>query len=192
MKTPQSLSQIMQKSEKYLPPEPVNFQIRENARKIFSNLFKELIPDFKYLPEYEQVTNWLENNKGKGLALIGANGRGKTIIGRLIIPVLFVINHQKHFTRVNAQEMNENLDDILRRRLITIDDIGVEDQRVVYGERRWAFPEVMDNAEKNRNIIVFTSNLDAPAIEKKYGLRTRERVRAVCKVVVFKGESLRV
>lgn len=187
----QSLSQIMQKSEKYLPPEPVTFQIEGNVREQFSELFRELIPVFQFLPEYKEVINWLENNQGKGLALIGANGRGKTIIGRLIIPVLFLVNHNKHFTRVNAQEMNLNLDDLLKQRLLSIDDIGVEDQRVVYGERRWSFPEIMDNAEKNRKIIVFTSNLDAPSIEKKYGLRTRERVRAVCKVVVFKGESLR-
>jgi len=176
--------------EKYLPPEPVNFDL-EDAEQEFIFVFKHVVPVFKMLSEYSQVITWLKNNRGKGLFLTGMNGRGKTVIGRYIIPILFQEFHNKVFTRADSQEMNARLNELLKKRFLSIDDIGTEDQRVVYGERRWSFPELVDNAEKNRNILVLTSNMDADAIEKKYGLRTRERVRAVCKIVVFKGESLR-
>lgn len=176
--------------ERYLPPEPVIFKLQEPEQE-FISVFKHIVSGFKMLPEYSQIISWLRDNKGKGLALIGANGRGKTIIGRYVIPILFQEHYGKHITRANAQDMNQRIDELLRKKFVSIDDIGTEDQRIVYGERRWTLPELVDNAEKNRNILILTSNLDADAIEKKYGLRTRERVRAVCKVVVFKGESLR-
>ena len=176
--------------ERYLPPEPVIFKLQE-AEQEFISVFKHIVPGFKMLLEYQSVISWLKNNQGKGLALIGANGRGKTVIGRYVIPILFQEYFSKHVVVANAQDMNQRIDELLRKKFVSIDDIGTEDQRIVYGERRWTLPELVDNAEKNRNILILTSNLDADAIEKKYGLRTRERVRAVCKVVVFKGESLR-
>ncbi len=163
----------------------------KNAEKTFADAFETVIPGFKMIPEYKEIISWLDNNQGKGLCLIGANGRGKTIAGSHVIPLIFFIVHGRSITRVNAQEMNTRLDDLLKKKFLSIDDIGTEDQIVSFGNRRWAFPELIDNAEKKRNILIITSNLDADAIEQKYGIRTRERVRATCKTVVFKGKSLR-
>jgi DNA replication protein DnaC len=178
----------MQMNYNFLLPEPLNFSI---PNPDIPGIFKRITGKFQYLPEYEKIEDWLKNNEGKGLAMIGANGRGKTVFGRYIIPYLFAEFHRKIITTVDAHEMNVRLDELLKKRLVSIDDIGTEEQRIIFGERRWALPELMDKAEKNRNIIILTSNLDADAIQKKYGIRTRERIRATCKVVIFKGGSLR-
>ncbi|MFW6275311.1 MAG: hypothetical protein ACOC2M_01600 [bacterium] len=178
----------MQINYNFLPPEPLNFSIPNPE---IDGIFKRITGKFQYLPEYKKIEDWLKNNEGKGLLMIGANGRGKTVLGKFIIPYLFHEFHRKVITTVDAQEMNTQLDKLLKKKLVSIDDIGTEEQRIIYGERRWALPEIVDKAEKNRNIVILTSNLDADAIESKYGIRTRERIRAICKVVVFEGESLR-
>ena len=41
--------------------------------------------------EYNDVANWLTDNKGRGLLCIGNCGRGKTLLCGRIIPVL--LNH---------------------------------------------------------------------------------------------------
>lgn len=182
---------ISENAKIFLPPEKQIFMLPHFKKTDFEKIFSEITP-CKYLPEYDQVLDWIQNNEGKGLAMIGANGRGKTIIGKYIIPILFAQCHAKIFKTVDAQEMNAKLDELLKKRLLSIDDLGTEGQRIIYGEKRWALPEILDKAEKNRNILILTSNLDADAFEQKYGKRTRERIRAVCKIAVFSGESLRV
>ncbi len=147
--------------------------------------------NFQWLPEYKEVAKWLADNQGKGLFLYGANGRGKTILSKVILPVIIYKYAGKIIKRYDAQEMNENLEDILKKRIVSLDDIGTEEIRVIYGEKRWAFPEIMDKTEKNKNLTIITTNLDASGIEAKYGIRTIERIKATCKRVVFKGNSLR-
>jgi len=173
----------------FLPPPKLQFSIPEPD---IAGLFKKVTGKFENLPEYKQVEDWLKNNEGKGLAMIGANGRGKTVLGKWVIPQLFWDFYRKVIKTVDSQDMNFTLDELLKKQILSIDDIGTENQRIVYGERRWAFPELLDKAEKNRNILIITSNLDADSFERKYGIRTRERMRAVCKIVIFKGESLRI
>jgi DNA replication protein DnaC len=74
---------------------------------------------------------------------------------------------------------------------VVLDDVGTEEQFVKYGERRWIFPEIVDRSEQKENILIITTNLAAEEIERKYGIRTRDRLRAICTPVLFKGESLR-
>lgn len=148
-------------------------------------------PDVKWLPEYEKVSEWLRDNQGRGLFLYGANGRGKTVLAKIVIPAIILKYYRRVVSTYDAQQMNEKLEEILKKRVISLDDIGTEDVRVDYGEKRWAFPEIMDNTEKKGNLVIITSNLDAGAIEAKYGVRTIERIKATCKRVVFDGKSLR-
>ena len=60
-----------------------------------------------------------------------------------------------------------------------------------YGNERHAFPELMDRAEQNGNLVVVSTNLSGEEIEQVYGTRTLERIKACCKRVNFNGESLR-
>lgn len=164
----------------------------ENSEQFVKKILNEVLPDYEWIPEYDLICEWLSDNHGKGLILLGTNGRGKTIFSQKVFPIYFYHFYNKILKYYNCSEINDRLDEILTKKLIIIDDIGNESQKVEYGERRWSFPEIIDYVEKNRLFIILTTNLTPDAIEKKYGIRTRERIRACCLPIKFVGKSFRV
>lgn len=145
----------------------------------------------QWQPEYEGIVRWLSNNEGKGLLCIGNCGRGKTLICGKVIPILFSARCRKIVSFYDAQQMNADIDTVKQKHIICIDDIGTESLSVKYGEKRMAFPELVDEAEKKGKLLIITTNLSLSEIKEKYGERTLDRLRAITIPVVFKGESLR-
>lgn len=141
--------------------------------------------------EYDEVVKWLSGNNGRGLLCLGTCGRGKTLICGKIIPLLLNHYHRKIVSCHDAQQMNANLDAVKQKHLIYIDDIGTENLSVKYGEKRFAFPELVDEAEKKGKLLIVTTNLSIAELQEKYGVRTVDRLRAITVPVLFKGESLR-
>lgn len=141
--------------------------------------------------EYNDVAKWLTDNKGRGLLCLGNCGRGKTLICGKIIPVL--LNHYCHkiVSCYDAQQMNAQLDAIKQKHIIYLDDIGTEFLSVKYGEKRLAFAELVDEAEKKGKLLIVTTNLSLSELKEKYGERTVDRLRAITTPIVFKGDSLR-
>lgn len=144
-----------------------------------------------WLGEYEEVAKWLENNEGKGLLCYGNCGRGKSLICWKIIPLLIHHYHRKVISCYDAQQMNAEIDQVKSNHLIYIDDIGTENVSIKYGERRMAFSEIVDEAEKKGKLLIITTNLSLEEIAQKYGERTMDRLVAITKRVKFIGESLR-
>ena len=133
--------------------------------------------ELEWLPEYEKVAEWLTNTQGRGLFMYGECGRGKSLLGRYVIPGLLMHHFKKAMPVFDTIEMNTRLDEILKMRLVSLDDIGTEDVIVNYGTRRQAFAEIMDNAEKRSVILIISTNLANKAqIEEKYGTRVYERI----------------
>lgn len=172
-------------------PKKVFIRVPEARQLLANTMFHFLGDSFEWLPEYEKVAEWLTDNKGSGLFLYGQNGRGKTIIAQRVLPAIFLKYFNLVLNPVDAQQMNLELETLLRRRLVSLDDIGTEDVRMNYGERRFAFPEIMDAAEKRGNLVVITTNLGPDEISEKYGIRTLERIKATTTRVLFQGESMR-
>jgi len=144
-----------------------------------------------WLQEYEEIAEWLTDNKGKGLLCIGNCGRGKTLICGKVIPVLLNNYCRKIVNCYDAQQMNAKLDEVKRFHIIYIDDVGTENMSIKYGEKRIAFAELVDEAEKKGKMLIITSNLSSDEIQSKYGERVLDRLKAITKVVLFEGESLR-
>ena len=144
-----------------------------------------------WLPEYGEIVNWLEDNKGRGLLCCGNCGRGKSLICTKIIPLL--LNHycNKNVPTYDTRQMNEELDAVRQKHIVCIDDIGTENLSVKYGEKRLAFPEIVDGAEKKGKLLILTTNLTREEIAEKYGERTMDRLVAITTTVFFKGKSLR-
>ena len=46
--------------------------------------------EFQMLPEYKEVIQWLSASEGKGLQMVGSNGRGKTAILKGVLPLIFL------------------------------------------------------------------------------------------------------
>ena len=112
-------------------------------------------PTAQWLPEYDAVADWLSDNQGKGLMCIGDCGRGKTIITRDILPLVFKNYIQIHDTRddywyhpvysyFQAKELKSRWDEIVRGKVICIDDVGTEPIAKVYGETHNYFSELVD------------------------------------------------
>lgn len=179
------------RTDRYDPnPSKVRFHIpdpKENLQKGF-NFF---VPDAQYLPKYDLIAEWLDDNKGRGLICMGNLGRGKTVICTKIIPVLLNQYCRLIVNVVDAQELNSSIDNILQRHIICVDDVGTENEYIKYGERRTPFAELVDQAEKKGKLLILTTNLTVSELANKYGERTIDRLRAITKIVLFRGESLR-
>lgn len=160
----------------------------------------------RWLPCYEQVATWLADNQSRGLLCVGTCGLGKSVICCQALPYLFKRHFDLETMVVTAVDMNRRIDELLkycgRNRIIVIDDLGTEAVETVnFGNRRKPFCELADAAERTGTLLVITTNLrttrdpdtrrNYPSIETRYGVPTLDRLRAITKVAVFTGDSMR-
>lgn len=163
-----------------------------NAKEILHAAMKYFIGEkFVWIDEYNQVAEWLSDNEGRGLILHGINGNGKSMLIQKAIPAIFLKYHNRVVNCYDSSNLNVNADEIMTKRFISIDDFGIEEQGVIYGNRRWVLPDVMDLSEKRGNIVLLSTNFNADEIAKKYGVRTFERMISTTKRIEFKHESFR-
>lgn len=147
--------------------------------------------DAVWLPEYEGVAQWLSDNDGRGLLCIGSCGRGKSVICQNVLPVIFKHWHRLIMNTITMTELNERFEEFSQYKIISLDDVGVESVANKYGEKHSYFSEIVDLAERKKKLLVISTNLNDKELANLYGVRTIDRLRALTKVVVFKGESLR-
>ncbi|SHF32720.1 hypothetical protein [Dysgonomonas macrotermitis] len=177
-----------------LPAERFHFRIEDarNVLKQYLGYFLSLTGEqLQWLPEYEKVADWLSDNKGKGLFLYGNCGRGKSLITRYVIPAVLLSYMGKVAGVYDVCRMNSKLDEVLAKNILCLDDIGTEEMIVNYGERRLAFAEIMDAAEKQGKLVVVSSNLTVEQISRQYGDRVLDRIKSCTTRILFRGESLR-
>lgn len=153
---------------------------------------------YKWLESYDKVCDWLTDNKRHGLMLHGDPSLGKTLICANIFPVIFKYYLKKEYLYIDARNLSAfNRSEIDRCNLwysttpIIIDDVGVESIANDYGEKRDLFSEIVDQCEKNKRLLIFTTNLKPKIICERYGLRTLERLKSIVRAIKFDGESLR-
>jgi DNA replication protein DnaC len=191
MKDFKSITQIMKEHGMKLPECRVMISIsnaRENLR-ICLNYF--LGGNAQWLPEYEDIAKWFESNDGRGLFLYGDCGRGKSILGQFVIPAMLLTHCNLVMTVFDSSSINSQIDTAIKKRIISLDDVGVEDVSVKYGERRMAFPEIMDSVEKQGKLIIISTNLNQTELRAKYGDRVMDRIISTTTRVKFEGKSLR-
>lgn len=144
--------------------------------------------NFKWLPEYSKVAEWMTDNNGRGLLLMGNVGRGKTEIGRNIMPA--VINH--HYRRIvncyDAVDLSARKSEFLDNCWpLCIDDLGTEKDT----KSRDVFERLADQMEKRGRFLIVTTNLSAEDIRRIYGDRVFDRLKGNTTCIVFKGDSMR-
>lgn len=171
-------------------PNLVNIAIPD-AKKILWRGLNYFTEKAEWLPEYEDIVSWLSDNRGRGLLCYGNCGRGKTVICGKIIPLL--LNHycRKIVACYDSQLINADIDAVKQKHIIYIDDVGTENMSVKFGEKRLAFCEIVDEAEKRGKLLMLTTNLSLDEISQKYGERTMDRLVAITTRVKFIGKSLR-
>lgn len=144
-----------------------------------------------WLDEYDEIVSWMSDNKGSGLLCIGDGGRGKTVVcERILLPIIQKYYPIAKVSKLRAYTIARDYENSFGS-IVFVDDIGVEYNTYHYGERRNIFNQVVDDAERNGWLLIVTTNLTIDEIKEKYGERTLDRLRALTRPVVFKGESLR-
>lgn len=172
-------------------PNLVQISIPEAGEILFNGIKFFCGESAKWLPEYEQIVTWLTNNNGRGLLCLGNCGRGKSVICTKVLPLLLHHYGNRILSIYDAQKMNDEIDLVKSKHIVCIDDLGTEGLSVKYGEKRLAFAELADEAEKKGKLLIATTNLSLAELKTKYGERTIDRLRAITMPVVFKGDSLR-
>lgn len=190
-------------------PTRLSWGDREMCDALFRTLFRRLdatIASYHHLPEYDEVIDWMYDTRGVGLLLIGDCGRGKSIITTGLIPVLLGMKEISAYA-VHADELNKPypfaastmgmdpktscLDYLTRCPCPIIDELGVEPMINDYGERYEGFNRIINAAERYGRPLFLSTNLTKGDLLNRYGERTFDRLRHLCRVVEFRGDSLR-
>lgn len=164
----------------------------DECKKLFKEAFMlvdKTITEYKHLDEYNHVISWLSDTKGKGLFLIGNCGRGKSVILTGVLPLIFNAKIGKMLKPIAARKLHTVKEFVSP--YIVIDDIGTEEIVNDYGTKIDAVENAIFEAEDDLKLLLLTSNLDAAAIKQRYGERIYDRIKRLCLVVFFRGESLR-
>lgn len=177
---------------------PYSIAVPDARRRLEDGLRYFLPEGFTWLPAYDRIAEWLTDNKGRGLLCVGAPGLGKSLICRKILPVILG-NNGRPVPSVTSHELHEMGPELMRERLVIIDDLGKEPRRH-FGETDNTFHELCNNAERNGNLLIITTNLSTTAvsnplypdsIERRYGPEVLDRLRAIVRSVEFRGASMR-
>ena len=184
--------------------EVLSFGNLDLCKRVFSDFFQRLDETsigFEWLPEYNEIVEWMSNTNGKGLLLMGDCGRGKTTILRSIIPTIFYLKFNKVVKFISANDLN--LPDLQRgintigwsifstSWCFNIDEVGTENAETNFGEKYEPFNKIIDNAESTIKLVFLSTNLTKEQLLQRYGERTYDRLIRLCRVVEFKGPSLR-
>ena len=191
----------------------------ERARRVLgAYIYSYMKQQSQWLPAYEDVAQWLTDNHGRGLIIVGTPGLGKSLICTRVLPRVLKDHFDRSVLSVTATEMCDRIDELLKYcqpgHFIIIDDLGTEPaETVTYGNRRKPFCQLVDAAERTGTLLIITSNLRTTAlrlkqdcqqgragdidphspasIELRYGAPTLDRLRAITRAIAFIGKSMR-
>lgn len=166
---------------------------RQIMRTVLEQVCEELGEKAEWLPEYEGVANWLADNHGKGLLLYGSCGRGKSLLVRYVIPIIFRRHYNRIFTVVNcSRSAKVDVSEVLQRRFVVLDDIGAEEVQSDYGTKRNVVSEMICTAHDEADrLIIASTNLNGDELRERYGNRIYDRMIYLFDRIGFAGESLR-
>lgn len=190
-------------------PDNLSWGSREYCEGLFCEVFRRVdrsIRLYRHLPEYAEVIDWMTSTQGRGLLLYGDCGRGKSVILTGVVPVLLAMKgyrtvpiHADDFQKpydfaastAGYDPKMSNLDYLARTAYPIIDELGVEPLINDYGEKYEGFNRVINAAERYLRPLFLSTNLSKEQLLFRYGERTFDRLTHLCRVVEFRGESLR-
>ena len=157
--------------------------------------------DFKWLPEYDEIADWMSDTKGKGLLLMGDCGRGKSTILLSVMPLMFFRKFDKVLHPISAKELNMpdpkrgkftlGWEEGAKQWCYVLDELGTEDRETNYLEPFEPFNKVIDDAEKFIKLMLVNTNLTKKQLLERYGERCIDSLIRLCRIVEFKGKSYR-
>lgn len=150
----------------------------------------------------KEVASWLTGEKTTPwLLLTGNPGTGKSTMLRAVMMIFRVIGAE--FKKFPASDLPtiflDNYELSVAQimggswcRYLLLDDVGTEPVAVKsFGNEVYPFVRVVEARYDRRLPLIITSNLAPGDFLDRYGIRTHDRMRELCTVVGFTGESFR-
>ncbi len=172
-----------------------SFGTYEECKKLFVSAFEfcdNTINTFVWKEEYDVIIQWMTDTKGTGLFITGDVGLGKSNIVEKVMPLLFFDQHNMMVCCSHAQDLGKQKQQLLTKKLLAIDEVGVEPLHNDYGVKSIPFKDIVENAERKGNILFISTNLNKAQMLERYDVRTLDRIRRLCTLVKITGNSLRV
>lgn len=166
-------------------------QIEQPEQWMRAFLTKMFGESYIWLPQYDRIADWLTDNRGRGLLLMGNCGVGKTVMCCYVIPGIIRIQMNKVFVPVSAHNLHKQMSSLIKDELCIVDDIGVEVPGNEYGIRHNDFVELVENADNTKKVLVLTTNLNSKELTERYGERVMDRLRVLVRCIQIPGNSLR-
>ena len=138
---------------------------------------------FNWRTEYAKVAQWLSDNNGRGLLLMGGTGNGKTLMLDAVAAVMLV--KLKVFCNKVAACDIANVTQLRKacaQRFSILDD---------FGARKSIAEEFVYSIEAAGSLGMISTNLDPTMIKQRYGERVIDRLRGGFFTVHFGGDSFR-
>lgn len=182
---------------------------REYCEGLFCEVFRQVdksISRYRHLPEYAEIIDWMTASNGRGLLFYGDCGRGKSVVLTGVVPVLLAMKgyntqpiHADDFAKpydfaastAGYDPKMSNLEYLTKTAFPIIDELGVEPLVNDYGEKYEGFNRIINAAERYLRPLFLSTNLTKEQLLLRYGERTFDRLTRLCRVVQFRGESLR-
>ena len=165
----------------------------DNAKSVIERGLKYFVGDnYQWASEYNEIVDWLDNNKHKGLLCYGNVGRGKSLICENILPNIFRYYLRLNLWKFDGFSINDKREQLRECDCAAlIDDFGVESISKKFGESTDVFSEFITFAEKRKQLVILSTNLTLDEIKAKYGVRTLDRLVYLTHPVLFTGQSFR-
>lgn len=145
--------------------------------------------------QQEQVNDYFNNDQKKGLMLYGPNGTGKSTAMRPHVDKMwngsalqFASVIAKNGTDyINKYSMHDMYIDDLGRERTTVANFGDKNITPLHDLIHYRY-EVFINSGYKTHI---STNLSFKEIQERYGIPIADRIKEMCSVIEFKGESMR-
>lgn len=189
-----------------------SFKVDENNRRVYDLLALYFSNDINFINS--AIDYGVDNpTMEKGILLFGGYGTGKTWLMRL-----FGRNQRQVFHVKNAKDIANDyekegqyfIDQYVEKHKnaindkdsffhryagLCIDDLGTEDVKVNYGNRKNVIGDLIEQRYDRKNIGVFlhaTTNLDGNGLKQYYGGRVASRIRESFNIISLFGNDRRV
>ena len=138
---------------------------------------------------YDDVIEWLRDNKGKWLLLCGNCGVGKTVVTFDIFKMISIVLKIKNIAFLNRDNFAMNYEKVFKKCThYVIDDMGAEDP---LPDGTLPSAKIIYASYDDGACLVMSTNLRMDQLKQVYGERIYDRLKGMCKIISIETESMR-
>ena len=209
----------MEKQELIIPEfvkiqnrQSLSFGTKEDLKKSWESLYRMTCPEiknFQFYPYYNDVIEWLSDDKGLGLAIyrsegdnITNNGVGKSLFINKVYPILLYNVYDKRTpVFLNCLDITSDLDYLeekifskTNREILILEEFSREPKEINdYGTTFRPMERIFDHAERYGWKVIFVTNKSKSEVVKHYNSNhLMDRIRSMCYAIECSGDSSRI